>query len=975
MGLKRAWKWAKKKVNQAVTWVNDKIIQPVLKTVKNVVTNVLKDPLPYLAQIAGSFVGIPPYVTSAAITAMRGGDITDIAKSAAVAYVGSKAFSASTYGKALGETGSSVNDFTSTLAKDYGLSATTQTVLGNAAQSGFTSAALNGFKAVLTGGDVGDAITNGFVSGSVSSASNSYFGDVNNQKDWGISAETAKRVSGLTSSTGTALLTGKDPEQAMSNYVAFATTQTLDSEFRKGASYLWDQAKELSNTTMEAKSKYDTVQAKYDTTADDLQVRIDSFNAERDSVNAQRQPYLDAYSTNSSEYNKQKAIYDDTSQTVEARNAAADKMNTYAAEMQKAVDGANALNPQLDALNKKAEEITGIRQSLTDPNVGIAKELKEASEAVQTNYDKLNTTLADAKVADEEYGKQVAEVATREALVDSVNNGTLKTVDNPDAPAGSITLENGLVITADGRYLQDGKELFTNAYGVKQSGLDFNAETGEHYIFDETGKRLTSETDAQKAFEEQFGIKIDTEEAKKFAGTQYGQTDADAMKAVADAKIAEQLKQYGYRADQATIDSLIQQGGDTLANIEKAVDPYYVAQDEVNQFFQQTLGRDATPEEIIQFVGTKDEASTLDARQAAELQKFDVLQNLFGGFMPQDSLSTVNVTAKSEEQEPNRQYVYKNDDGSSSFYQDGVLHVVAPQEEYFPWESGYPTEDLPSLPPVTVTASREEDEQPLLDLPVTPLTSYPVASVTASTPVSTPLTTTSTRTPTSTSTMSGLSGTASSNTEFPTSGALPTSLKGTFLTSTGQQSKMQDFLAPLRQVMSQPQAFEQPQDLVQQQAQLPQIQEQPDMLEPFYKYGTNQSIDDIMAVGENQPQMAAGGLAGTRHGRYAKGGMATPLMAAGGKMRVDFRHGDAVTGEGDGQSDDIPAMLADGEFVFPADVVAAIGNGSTKAGSDKLYDMMHGIRAHVRSAKPQDLPPEIKSPLHFLNAKPKKARR
>jgi hypothetical protein len=68
-------------------------------------------------------------------------------------------------------------------------------------------------------------------------------------------------------------------------------------------------------------------------------------------------------------------------------------------------------------------------------------------------------------------------------------------------------------------------------------------------------------------------------------------------------------------------------------------------------------------------------------------------------------------------------------------------------------------------------------------------------------------------------------------------------------------------------------------------------------------------------------------------------------------------------------------MLADGEFVFPADVVAAIGNGSTKAGSDKLYDMMHSIRAHARSAKPEDLPPAIKSPLQFLNAKPKKARR
>jgi hypothetical protein len=152
-----------------------------------------------------------------------------------------------------------------------------------------------------------------------------------------------------------------------------------------------------------------------------------------------------------------------------------------------------------------------------------------------------------------------------------------------------------------------------------------------------------------------------------------------------------------------------------------------------------------------------------------------------------------------------------------------------------------------------------------------------------------------------------------------------------------------------------------------------------------YTYGVDRPIEDILnqqAAAEQETgyspdgvpdymktgiQAASGGaMTGTRYGKYARGGLSTPLMAAGGKMRVDFRHGDAVTGAGDGQSDDIPAMLADGEFVFPADVVAAIGNGSTKAGSDKLYDMMHGIRAHVRSAKPKDLPPEIKSPLDFL---------
>ena len=155
-------------------------------------------------------------------------------------------------------------------------------------------------------------------------------------------------------------------------------------------------------------------------------------------------------------------------------------------------------------------------------------------------------------------------------------------------------------------------------------------------------------------------------------------------------------------------------------------------------------------------------------------------------------------------------------------------------------------------------------------------------------------------------------------------------------------------------------------------------QESSDM-SPYYSYGNETSLDQILGQGESQdffpkfasgglatPLMAGGGTTGTRYGKYAAGGMPSPLMAAGGKMRVDFRRGDAVTGPGDGQSDDIPAMLADGEFVFPADVVAAIGNGSTKAGSDALYDMMHSIRSHVRSAKPKDLPPEIKSPLDFL---------
>lgn len=109
---------------------------------------------------------------------------------------------------------------------------------------------------------------------------------------------------------------------------------------------------------------------------------------------------------------------------------------------------------------------------------------------------------------------------------------------------------------------------------------------------------------------------------------------------------------------------------------------------------------------------------------------------------------------------------------------------------------------------------------------------------------------------------------------------------------------------------------------------------------------------------------------------FKKGGYVAPLQVLGSIPRADgrhdFRHGAHVAGEGDGQSDDIPAMLADGEFVFPADVVSALGNGSTKAGTDKLYKMMEEIRARARSAKVDDLPPPaLKSPLDYLKGRKK----
>jgi len=81
-----------------------------------------------------------------------------------------------------------------------------------------------------------------------------------------------------------------------------------------------------------------------------------------------------------------------------------------------------------------------------------------------------------------------------------------------------------------------------------------------------------------------------------------------------------------------------------------------------------------------------------------------------------------------------------------------------------------------------------------------------------------------------------------------------------------------------------------------------------------------------------------------------------PTYFAGINAPQGYAHGGYLDGAGDGMSDSIPATiegkqparLADGEFVVPADVVSHIGNGSSKAGSKRLYAMLDKVR-HART--------------------------
>jgi len=62
----------------------------------------------------------------------------------------------------------------------------------------------------------------------------------------------------------------------------------------------------------------------------------------------------------------------------------------------------------------------------------------------------------------------------------------------------------------------------------------------------------------------------------------------------------------------------------------------------------------------------------------------------------------------------------------------------------------------------------------------------------------------------------------------------------------------------------------------------------------------------------------------------------------------------------------VPAKIADGEYVFPASFVTALGGGDNKLGSKLLDTMREELRAHKRSAPDTKIPPKAKSPLEYL---------
>lgn len=205
-------------VGDVVETVGD-VVSDVVEFVGDTVEKVLEDPLPVILQIAGAAVGIPPMVTSAVITASRGGDLGDIALSVGTAYLAPTA----------------TNAISSTLSSTIGDAIVNETI-SNTVVEGVSKGLVNGTISEIRGGDFEDGFAGGFT-GSVVGAGVSEVADfvkpeiADAVSDLGLDQSTINQISSAGTKAITAGLTAEitgrgDFATAFTNSVVNSTANT-----------------------------------------------------------------------------------------------------------------------------------------------------------------------------------------------------------------------------------------------------------------------------------------------------------------------------------------------------------------------------------------------------------------------------------------------------------------------------------------------------------------------------------------------------------------------------------------------------------------------------------------------------------------------------------------------------------------------------------------------------------------------------
>lgn len=319
-------------------WVNE--AGNLIENVGEMAENILKDPLPTIATIALTSVGVPYPVAAAAVTAAQGGSIEDIAISAGTAYIGQQVGQFA--GEAAGEfAGEAVSESTKELI--------TQVV---------TQASGPAAVVALRGGSFQDILEAGVAGGVSGALANTLRTEFNMDPK----AMDTKIISNATNAATRAVLQGKSISEAVMNAAAVTA---LSSSVETGTNKLLS-----NNATLQGiRSQFDSLKQQ---ATDFFSNTLDPIQSEAQEKYAIADQLRSEYAMVKSEYDAKFAQYEDA----KARNDATT---------------ANALVPEIDALGGRLNEMTtGVNKATEDFNEVFSR-LDPVKSTYQGFVDQLNS--------------------------------------------------------------------------------------------------------------------------------------------------------------------------------------------------------------------------------------------------------------------------------------------------------------------------------------------------------------------------------------------------------------------------------------------------------------------------------------------------------------------------------------------------------------------------------------------------------
>ena len=907
-----------------------KTTQSVVRAINTTADNIIRNPLPTIETAVLISMGVPPLIASSAVTAANGGSMEQIALSAATSWA------ATQIGSAVGDQYSSIE--TETL-RQLGPQYADEALIKQIIVSSSGSAAVTALK----GGSF-EQVLKASVSGAVDSYINASL------KDSGYTNVDSKIISSAASAATRAILNGQDIGTAIGNSVASTTLSAAisgkvdqinkNNEVGKG---LYDRFTSLSNQA------------------------TSWFNAKIDPAQAIEKKNYDAYVAARDEYTKiqnqfdaQYKIWDDNkyvdatiaNSAADAANALTPRLNTASSALSTATDAFKNSSAVANSYRYPYEKINAYLNTDISPSIAnINKENTALATSLgplvsqyeqQTALDQSNIVKEIGASAVEDAQKVLGQQAKDAEFNDS---GALPTFTENTAP---VQVPGGTQVASSEGALQQIVKAFEDAQTQAPAGAGVQVASTDQSLPALPSEVLATGTtskiyppDRGAVWNAERGVFVDP------TNNGYWALGSDGY----------HFTSLGNPTEDTTppSDESTGLGGGTSGSSigTNAVAP-----------------ADLTPEPTIVDIPEKTAAPMTAVAPTAVSASEPVVADT--GALPTSETTTADAGAV-----PTSETTTEDTGALPTSETDNLVNESAP--------SGALPVTTTEMPEDVVTAPRDPDTGDIeFDLSGQPITTTAEPTTTTATaPVSTTSVGTSAPTSGLSTITSGGSNLGQTTSATPSLGALPTAPTPTMLAAAPLE-KQNMVLSELTQLYPQ---------LANVDPRLLQVLSGKAKPTSYYNYGSgsggstplmNAGTGAAPASGMPFKASTAGSsnLAGltssTGAGALSRAGLSMldsgnsiSGFAKGGlaEHKPEFitgATGHHVKGEGDGQSDSIPAMLADGEYVFDADTVAALGNGSNDAGAAILDRMRQNLRKHKRSASAEKIPPKAKSPLEYM---------